>query len=168
MAMSGRARWGEGEIDAIYRPKKARGHGEEDQKHPKNTAIGEKESRTTTKTPSSQSLSPPCRCCTVSPLSLSVSTLTPRSELTLRISRPSSASSRLISSSFPCSGPSGLSPSETGRLAKSGFLNIFLNASAIIAASCPLNGPSLFAALPVREIVDAPSLTTLGASRGAP
>lgn len=140
------------------RPKTPKKHGDREKK----------ESRTTTKTPSSQSLSPPCRCCTVSPLSLSVSTLTPRSELTLRISRPSSASSRLISSSFPCSGPSGLSPSETGRLAKSGFLNIFLNASAIIAASCPLNGPSLFAALPVREIVDAPSLTTLGASRGAP
>ena len=94
-------------------------------------------------------------------LSPSVSTLTPLLELTLRISLPSSANSRFIICS---SCPSGLSPSSTGAAAaKSGFLNIFLNASAMMAASAPLKGP-LSPALPGRDVVDSASCVMLGAS----
>jgi len=103
--------------------------------------------------------------CTVSPLSLSVSTLTPLEDPTLRMSLPSSANSRLRSSSSLVSGLScsGLSPSSTGLPAKSGFRRAFLNASAMMAASAPEKGPGS-PALPALEIVEAPSgETTLGA-----
>jgi hypothetical protein len=90
-------------------------------------------------------------------VSLNVSTLTPLDEPTLRISLPSSASSRVIKSSFT----SGSGTSSSTGSVKSGFRSIFLNASAMIAASAPLNGP-VSVALPGREMVDAPSCTTLG------
>lgn len=80
---------------------------------------------------------------TLSPASLSVSTRTSRDEPTLRISRPSSASSRLSNWCSFCSWDSGLSPSSIGRPAKSGFRRAFRNASAMIAASAPENGVSV-------------------------
>jgi hypothetical protein len=89
--------------------------------------------------------------CAVSPESLSVSTLTPREELTLLISLPSSASSRLSTSASLCS---GLSPSSIGRSAKSGLRMTLRNAAAIAAASTAENGPPAESA---RETVDAPS-----------
>jgi len=103
--------------------------------------------------------------CAVSPLSLSVSTLTPLEDPTLRMSLPSSANSRLSSSSSfgsPVS-CSGLSPSSTGLPAKSGFRKAFRKASAMMAASAPENGPGSPALLAL-DIVEAPSGdTTLGA-----
>jgi hypothetical protein len=72
------------------------------------------------------------------------------------MSLPSSASSRFMMSGV-FSGWSGLSPSSTGRLAKSGFRSAALNASAMIAASAPENG-TCSPALPDREMVEAPSL----------
>jgi len=91
----------------------------------------------------------------VSPWSLRVSTRTPLDESTLRIPLPSSANSRFIRApSVPSglSGFSGLSPSSTGELAKSGFRKAFLNASAMIAASAPENNGPLSP-----DVVDAPS-----------
>lgn len=88
-------------------------------------------------------------------------TVTPLDEPTLRISLPSSASSRprIISPARDTAAAdgsdSGLSPSSMGRSAKLGFRNAARKASAITAASAPENGA---ASLPC-DIVDAPSLS---------
>lgn len=84
-----------------------------------------------------------------------VSTFTPRDELTLRMSRPSSANSRLINGSGT-GWSSGLSPSSTGRSTKFGFRSMSLKAFAMTAASAPENGAESL----VRDMVDAPSCTS--------
>lgn len=94
--------------------------------------------------------------------------MTPRDEPTLRISRPSSASSRSRMSSartVPVGSESpGLSPSSVGLSVKFGFRSAARNASAMTAASAPLNGA---ASLPC-DSVDAPSLSGDGARAAAP
>lgn len=84
-----------------------------------------------------------CASLTLSSRSLSVSTRTSRDEPTLRISRPSSASSRLSNRCSFCSSASGLSPSSIVPPTKSGFRSALRNASAMIAASAPENGVSV-------------------------
>ena len=83
------------------------------------------------------------------------STCTPREDSTLRMSRPSSASSLFINTPLLAWSEPGLSPSSIPP-AKSGFRNAFLNASAMIAASAPEKGPPSPAEPPC-DAVEAPS-----------
>ena len=98
-------------------------------------------------------------------LPLSATTLTPLSELTLRILWLSSANSRLSNNASvsPVSRVSGLSPSS---LVNSGFRNAFLNASAMIAASEPVMTPSGLAEPEfAREFIESSLYRTDGAVR---
>lgn len=91
---------------------------------------------------------------TVSAVSLSVSTRTPLDDPTLRISLPSSASSRLsilISGGWPCE--SGLSPSSTG-CSIPAFRNWCRKASAMRAASALEMRLSLYEDSPSGDTLD--------------
>jgi hypothetical protein len=93
------------------------------------------------------------------------STFTFRDELTLLISRPSSASSLLRSSASFFAFSSGLSSGVPPM--NSGFLSAFLNASAMIAASAPENRPDSCAEL-LREIKEPSSPACLSWLPDAP